>query len=56
MSLRPCSSRRDVATQGRDHPRCEGSREARGAPPIIAALFVAPIIAKQISRGRTITD
>jgi hypothetical protein len=56
MSPRHCSPWWDVATQGRDHPRCEGSREARGAPPIIAALFVAPIIAEQISRGRTITD
>jgi hypothetical protein len=36
--------------------RCEGRREAGGALLIMAALFAAPIIAKEISRGRAITD
>src|SRR3984885_164415 len=28
MSLRHCSPWRDLATQGRDHPRCEGVTES----------------------------
>jgi hypothetical protein len=33
------------------HPRCEGPREARGALLIMAALFAATIIEKEISRS-----
>ena len=42
--------------QRRHYPRCEGPREARGAPLDHGGLFATPIIAKEMSRGRAITD
>jgi hypothetical protein len=50
----PAARRDDL--QRRALPRCKGPREACRAPSDHGGPFAAPIIAKEISRGRSITD